>query len=278
MPADAPHSRRPDAPGVGSLAAVQHRMARAFLTGDADAMAETAAALRPGRIPATAGLEIHRANVAISLVKALEAAFPVVARLMGERAFRGTARAFVENYPPRRPQLSAYGGGFPDFLDGAEAVRAQPFLADVARLEWARVEALFAADAPPLAPEALAGVAEAAMPSIVFQPHPSLRIVASPHPIQAIWAAGQAGRPATPDPAASGEAVLLLRRGATIAAEVIAPADRAFLAAIHQGRTLAEAAEAAANADPTYDLQRSLLAHLTRGSFAGFRLAGEPAA
>ena len=76
MPADPGRDpSRPDAAAVG-LADVQRRMARAVLTGDAAAAAETAAAFRPGRIPAAARLEIHRANVAISLVKALEAAFP----------------------------------------------------------------------------------------------------------------------------------------------------------------------------------------------------------
>lgn len=278
MPADPGRDpSRPDAASVG-LADVQRRMARAVLTGDPAAAAETATALRPGRIPAAARLEIHRANVAISLVKALEAAFPVVARRVGPQSFRATARAFVERHPPRRPQLSTYGDRFPAFLDQVGPARTLPFLADVARLEWARVEALFAADSPPLAPEALAGVAEAEAPSIVFHPHPSLRLVASPHPIQAIWAANQAERPARVDRAAGGETVLLLRRGAAVTAEVISPAEAAFLSTILDGRALAEASAAAEAADPAHDLQRALLANLTRGSFTGWHLAGGPTA
>lgn len=278
MPADPRGDPARAEPAAGGLAAFQRRMARAVLTGDPAAATETAAALRPGRIPAAARLEIHRANVAISLVKALEAAFPVVARLMTPPLFRATARTYVERHPPRRPQLSVYGDRFPAFLAPLGPARALPCLADVARLEWARVEALFAADAPPLAPEALTGVAEAEAPSIVFLPHPSLRLVASPHPIQAIWAATQSEPPARVDPAAGGETVLLLRRGAAVTTEVVSPAEAAFLSTILKGRALAEASAAAEAADPAHDLQRALLANLTRGSFAGWHLAGEPTA
>ena len=84
---------------------------------------------------------VYRNNVKASLVAALVGAFPVVQRLVGEEFFEAAAFVFVEHHPPRSPVLAEYGAGFAAFLEGFEPARDLPYLADIARLEWARQQA-----------------------------------------------------------------------------------------------------------------------------------------
>jgi len=61
---------------------------------------------------------VYRNNVAIGLIEALEARFPVVRRLVGEEFFTAMARVFVQAHPPRSPLLMIYGDSFPQFIAG----------------------------------------------------------------------------------------------------------------------------------------------------------------
>jgi hypothetical protein len=57
---------------------------------------------------------VYRNNVVVGLVRALEARFPVVLRLVGEEFFRAMAQVYVTHDPPRSPILFRYGSTFPD--------------------------------------------------------------------------------------------------------------------------------------------------------------------
>ncbi len=227
-------------------------------------------ALVDDHIPAGARFAVYRNNVLGSLTEVLAAAFPVVHRLVGDGFFRFAARAYVAGHPPAVPQLLSYGGGFPDFLAAFPPAGPVPYLADVARLEWARTEALFAADAPPLTAGDLHGLAPEAIPALVLTLHPSARLVISPWPVQAIWDANQPEHEEVPsvDLAAGGEAVLVLRPALAVEAHRLSPGDAALVGALAAGTALGEAAMIALDAEPGFDLQGALAGHLLRGSFA----------
>ena len=90
-----------------------------------------------------------------ALIGAIEARYPVTRRLVGDEFFRAMARAYVAEEKPRSPVLIHYGADFPDFVARFEPAREIAYLADVARLENAWVEAYHAAEAAPLALAAL---------------------------------------------------------------------------------------------------------------------------
>jgi len=91
---------------------------------------------------------VYRNNVVVSLVAALADTFPVVRELVGEEFFTAMARLYVAEQPPLSPVLAHYGDGFADWVVQFEPAAAVPCLADMARLERARVRAYHAADAP----------------------------------------------------------------------------------------------------------------------------------
>jgi len=59
---------------------------------------------------------VYRNNVAVGLIGAFEARYPVSQRLAGDELFRAMARAFVHRHKPRSPVMIAYGAEFPEFV------------------------------------------------------------------------------------------------------------------------------------------------------------------
>lgn len=134
---------------------------------------------------------VYRNNVMVSLIDALADSFPVVAQLVGEDFFRAMAREYVRRHLPRSPVLAHYGDGFADFIAGFEPAASVPYLADVARLEYAYVQVFHGADTPALAPEALATCLNSPdqLPALRLRLRPGVQLVRSRHPIVSIWAA-----------------------------------------------------------------------------------------
>ena len=217
-------------------------------------------------------LDVYRNNVLVSLRDVLEGSFPATRRRLGPKRFAALAEGFIRAEPPARPQLSGYGAGFPAFLERSIEAAALPWLADVARLERAREEAYYAADARPLALTALASIPVERYPELHFEPHPSLRLICSAGPVFTLWQAALDN--ATEESAAAvssvqAEQVLVVRPEMTVTTRPIPRADLLLLEALVEGLPLAEAAARAVSADAGFDLQAALALHLAGGSFAG---------
>ena len=84
--------------------------------------------------PDTRRFSIYRNTIAVSLIGAIEARYPVMRRIVGEEFFRGMARAFVARNKPETPVILHYGTAFPDFVASFEPVRDLAYLPDVARI------------------------------------------------------------------------------------------------------------------------------------------------
>lgn len=217
-----------------------------------------------------ARLEIHRANYQISLVQVLAGTFPSVRRLLDTDSFHHVAAEFVLSSPPRRPQLLDWGGDFPEFLSRAQCSVNRRWLADLARLDWARNEAHFAADASPISPADLERVPAARRESIRFKLLPSVRVVTSVFPAASMWAAAMAEPMAPLLANGSAEGVLVLRAWRVVTQRIVSDGDRALLSALDGGATLADAADVAFRTAPDFDLMAALAAHLAGGTFAAF--------
>ena len=120
--------------------------------------ATPAAVAGPNGKSARKRYSVYRNNVTVSLINALAAVFPATMRITGVDFFRAMARFHVRATPPTSPLLFEYGRDFPDFIERYEYARLMPWLADVARIERAWLDAYHAADAEPLAPQVLASI------------------------------------------------------------------------------------------------------------------------
>lgn len=119
---------------MADLAALQAQMAQALFAGRFEAVE---AQVQPGPILAGEALTVHRDTALGGLVHALRLSHPTVVALVGEDFFAQAARAFVERSPPSSAWLTGYGEGFSDFLAAYEWAVGLPYLADVARFDFA---------------------------------------------------------------------------------------------------------------------------------------------
>jgi hypothetical protein len=191
---------------------------------------------------------VYRNNVVTSLVDALADGYPVVQQLVGDAFFAAMARAYVTGQPPRSPVLGDWSDTFAKFIADFEPAACLPYLADVARLERARVHAFHAADAPTLDAAGIAAPlsdpASLARARVAF--HPSVRVLDSPFAIVSLWAAHQGhGDIAQVDPSAP-EAALVFRDGDDAVVIRVPRATGLMLGGLAQGATLAAAAGEAA--------------------------------
>lgn len=194
---------------------------------------------------------VWRNNVIHSLSGALGATFPATRRLMGEDDFRGAAIAYAEAVKPASPILSRYGESFADFL--MRPGHLDPSVGECARIEFARVQAFHAADAPPLDGARLA-LAPEALAALVFAPHPAAHLVPTPHGGTGAWQAGTASADA---------AALVTRPDMSVLVTPLSAPAAAFAAALMAGRPLGEAA-----GEDGLDLAAALAALLAAGAFA----------
>ena len=239
------------------------------VTGTGDAGLDAHVRSPGGRV--STRIDVYRTTVQESLGDVLAAAYPVTQRIVGAGFFRGLAAAFIAQHPPTVPHLAVYGDGFADFVAIFAPANALPYLPDVARLEWARGEVYFAADAAPLDPVSLQAIAAQALPELKLRPHPAARLVISPFPALRIWEVNQPEVAEIPAIDMSmAQQVLITRPAFQIVMREISAADAAFVAALMNGAGLGDAATAALEVDSAFDLQAALQGHLLHGTFAAF--------
>ena len=195
----------------------------------------------PRSRPAGKRFDVYRNNVVVSLIKAAEEAFPVLLRLIGEQNFRAMAAAFVRAHPPESPLMMYFGQKMPTFLEGFAPLGAYPYMTDIARLELALRRSYHAADADPIAPDALSELAPEALMASTFTLAPSLQVIRSDWPIHGIWAMNMAGGP---NPAPRAEDVVILRAEFDPEPHLLPPGGGAFLTALQSGQTLETAVDA----------------------------------
>jgi hypothetical protein len=248
---------------AGELRALQEAFSRAVLDGDPGAAASF---LEPGGEDAMRRLAIYRRAVTANLVGALRGAHPVIVRLVGDGFFHEAASRFARATPPHSGDLNRFGSGFADFLGTYSPAASMPWLADVARLEWACHEASMAADGEPLDFDALAQVPAHAQGDLRFSLHPSVGVVKSAWPILAIWEANQPDRDGTPDREEGDDRVLVWRESGTVRAVALGPRETGFVEALAAGRGLDDAA-----GDPDWDLPAFLEQLARHGVLGAFR-------
>lgn len=221
-------------------------------------------------IAAAARLDIYRNTFIGTLTNALRLSFPAVHRLVGEAFFESAARLFIEAEPPRSAYLDDYGAGFPEFLARHTPAASLPYLAGVARLEWAVSRALHAPDTQALEISSLTRIDSAQHGLIAFVPHPSVALVQAEHPVDTIWRAvlAQDDRVLATIDIDAGPAWLLVHRGDD-GVEVTRCIESAwrFARDLFMSRPLQGAIEA----HPDVEASALLAGHLVAGRIVGFR-------
>ena len=214
------------------------------------------------------GLASYRANAAALAERALAAAYPTIQELLGEDSFASLARACWLRQPPQAGDIGLWGGALGDFIADAESLANEPYLADVARLEWAVHLAERAADGVS-APQGLEWLASVEPQNLRMSLREGAAVIESTHPIVAIWQAHRSSKADRFAPVraafASGlaETAWVTRRGWKADVRAIDAAQARFVAALLAGQSLARALDAGGEA---FDFESWLIAALRESS------------
>ena len=224
---------------------------------------------------ATKRYNIYRNNVTVSLINALAAVFPAVQRITGVEFFRAMARSYVRETPPRSPLLFEYGRGFAEFVERYEHASEMPWLADVARIERAWLDAYHAADADPLSVCDLAHVPSERLTDLTLSPHPATRIIRSRFAAVTIFSANRTESPFGEINAAEPECALITRPEYDVVVRRLPPGGAEFILALLDGRPLGAAVASALKVAPSFDIAASIAGMIEAGAFVTTKI-GDP--
>ena len=148
--------------------------------------------------------------------------YPKLRARLGAGAFDALVEPYLRAHPTRAPSLREAGAHLAAFL--AAHAGDRPALADLARLERARLEVFDGPDAAPLAREDLAALDPEAFPRLALALVPAGAVVELTTNADDVWDAIEDGREAPPDaPAPDGRAVVAWRRDLVVIHRTLEP-------------------------------------------------------
>lgn len=198
--------------------------------------------------------KVYQNNVIVSLIDSLYESFPALVSLLGENYFQAVASEFIHLHPPRSPVMAEYGGKLPGFLEAFAPLADVPYLADVARVELARIASFHAPDSPTLGSNDFSGFDVEQLASASFILHPSLRLVTSNYPVFRLWHSQLYGS-SLPEPKDwHGEQVMCLRRNQAVTTLGLQSGGVAFFNALLDGKKLIDAWSDVSKAGSAFNL------------------------
>ena len=215
-------------------------------------------------------LQAYRSNGQVLAQRVLAAAYPVVAQLVGAESFEALSRHFWQSHAPDCGDLAQWGGGFAAFLAALQdLVGEEPYLPDVARVEWALHASATAADGQ--ADMASFALLESHEPSaITLLLSAGVTGLASSFPVVSIVQAHLAGEPSLQQAGERlrgqvQEAALVWRQGLKPSLRHAQPSELLFIAALQENHPLADALAAA----PEFDFNPWLVPAVQTGLLLG---------
>lgn len=218
------------------------------------------------------GLKAYQSNGHALAERALLAAYPVLAQMLGGESFAALARALWHATPPQRGDVAQWGDTLADFVATSPQLADEPYLADVARVEWALHTCASAADAE-LQPATLALLGSHDLDALRLQLAPGTALLCSPWPVASLVRAHLDDgvtlvQAATLLRAGQAEEALVWRQGYRPRLRYAQPGEAVLVSALLRGSPLGAALDAA----PQLDIN----AWLTEAVQSGLLLAVHP--
>lgn len=185
---------------------------------------------------------VYRNNIFSSLINALGMTFNVTHQLVGDEFFQAMARCYLQESPPTSRILAYYGETFPQFIANFPPAQSVPYLADVARLEYLRVQSFHAEDSEAIANEQLlALLQDNDVAEYQLQLAPSLLLFSSRYAAVSLWEAHQIERDLQQINLEQSEYAAILRENYEVGVLQIPQWLYCFLTMLKQGKTLYQA-------------------------------------
>lgn len=223
-----------------ALARLQRDLQHHVLSGDA---AIAGAVNGTPAVPVETRLAVYAKAYRIRLTDALAANMPQLRQLLGEEEFGAVAGRYIDEYPSQFASIRWFGDRLAPML--AQSHASQPWLAELARWEWALAASFDAEDARNVGVEALASVAPWDWAELRLEFHPSVQYLELATNAQALFKALSEEQP-LPQPAIleQPQPWLLWRQDLKTQYRSLLPDEVAALAVVRAGGTFGAMCEA----------------------------------
>jgi hypothetical protein len=183
-------------------------------------------------------LDVYAEAYFARLAETLGKDFPAIRAALGETDFHRLCARYLKQHPSRSFTVSDAGRALPGFLAAGDAETARlPWLADLAALEWAVLEAFFTDRAPALDPARLAEIPPEAWAEARLRLDPTCRLLAVRWAVDGTWRTGA-------EPAREAAHLLVHRAGGCVTVERLEPAAARLLGLVAEGLPLGRAINA----------------------------------
>lgn len=225
------------------------------------------------RLTAAAAIEVYKGSVHSNLIAVMGDIYPVLKKLLGDEFFDAMSARFVGLTPSRSASLDDYGVDLPEFIEQFAPLHDYPYMADVARLEWAWHELFHAEDETPGDFSSLSGLTAQQQERLVFKPVKALRLLVSDYPIDCIWQANQPdNEDNTVELLPGAFSVAVFRDGLSVLVTRLSADEVAFVEACQKGMAFSDIAMAwdEARGDVQGDVQEVLVGLIEKKILLGF--------
>jgi hypothetical protein len=224
---------------VSALAELQRDLQRHVLEGDA---AIAAAVNETAAVPAATRLGVYSNAYRIRLADALGDNMPNLRAFLGEEEFGAVAARYIDEHPSQFASIRWFGDRLAHELERSHP--GQPWLAELARWEWALAASFDAQDVPTIGIESLGTVAPGDWGELRLEFHPSVQQLELQTNAPALFKAlTEEQSPPGPALRADPQPWLLWRQNLKTQYRSLEPAETAALAVVRSGGTFAEMCE-----------------------------------
>jgi hypothetical protein len=186
-------------------------------------------------LDASGRIDVYARMYCARLIDALGEDYPRVRAVVGAEHFDALTHAYLEARPSRHPSIRFVGENLGAFLAARGGTGQEPpWLADLARLEWARLDVFDEADVRPLARGDVAALPPDAWASLPLRLVPAVRLLDVRWPVHEIWAATD---PAAVTPAEVPLRLRVWRQGWTVYQTPLDVLEHAALERVRDGCT-----------------------------------------
>jgi hypothetical protein len=181
-----------------------------------------------GRVTVYADMYFQR------LLDVLREDFPKLEAALGEDPFRELVGGFLAEVPPADHSLRNLGAPLPGFVADRTDLADRPWLADLARLEWARADVFDGADCDVLDLEGLRAVPGDRFAELPLRLVPTQRQVPVGFAVEQTWRQIEDGQPLVAPPAGAGH-LLVWRKQTEVLHRRLDPLEAELLAPLAEG-------------------------------------------
>lgn len=214
------------------------------------------------RLSSKQSLKIYQDSAEGGLFNSLAAAYPVSLRLVGPQCFAQLSRLYWSEHPQRSATQHQYGQHLAHSIETTPLRKSVPYLADVARLEWACFRA---AQAPKEKILTLDAMASQSLETQINMSLPLCRdvgLIDSAYPIDKIWQANQKNKVPVVTLDAGAARLLVRLVGLDVIMTPLSEVQMQFLQWCDCRKTLGEIAEMLSRYQPNTEL-----GHLLQSTF-----------